>query len=250
MMLFDTLGTNEKTKKFEKAQQFRANRIEKIDKEEVWSPMSEGPYCVLHWLPISEEALFSIDDLDPMEFSKFVQMQGHRTGKVNLNGIRFYSGEKDEILETVIMPVAGQHVRHFWNAQVFHSGALEIALALTFTDSAGVKRIPQGYIVRELREVMSGFKECMSHFNITAPIIVGVSLLRVSDCGFYIGNRVGFHGLDPRPDGKQIILPGALMENLDNMEEIEQQVFDMMWRSFGIQKCPYYNEDGTRKDIK
>ena len=45
MMLFDTLDIENK------ARQFRTGRLEKINNE-VWSPMSDGPYLILHWLPI------------------------------------------------------------------------------------------------------------------------------------------------------------------------------------------------------
>ena len=33
----------------DKAQQFRMDRLDKIDKGKVWSPMSDGLYCVVHW---------------------------------------------------------------------------------------------------------------------------------------------------------------------------------------------------------
>ena len=246
MMMFDTLGTKEEAK------QFRLSRLKKIENEKVWRPMSLGPYCVLHWLPISEKPLFSIDDLKDRKIVRFIQTRDRaKTGIPNLDGIRFYSSEKDEIQKGSALAHGEHNGRSFWNAQVFHSGALEIALALTFDiDSAEVKRIPQGYLIEELRNLLDGLKKCMLHFNIIAPIIVGVSFLRISDCGFHVNHYVGNVGLDPRPDREKAILPGMLIENLEeveNIEEVEWPIFDMMWRSFGLEKCDYYDDDGKRK---
>lgn len=234
MMLFDTLDVNEK------AQKFRKNRLKKICKGKVWGPLDEAPHCVLHWLPVSEKTLFKPSILSPMEFSKFIQMQGKTAETPNMDGVRFYSRASKENGEGFL-----------WNAQVFHSGALEIAFKLLFNedDTVKVRKIAQGVLVKNLRNLMDGFKECMSSFKIDAPIIIGVSLLNASNYGFYTNNYIEFLGTYPRSDREQIILPEVLMDNLDGMEEIEQQIFDMLWRSFGLLKCEYYDENGKRESI-
>ena len=202
--------------------------------------MDKTPYCILHWLPMSKEALFKPDDLIPTEFSKFIKIQGRTAETPNMDGVRFYSRASEE------------NGRYFiWNAQIFHSGALEIALNLLFNedDSGEVKKIAQGALVKKLRDVMDGFKECMSSFKIDASVIIGISLLNASNCEFHNNHYIAHLGECPRPDREQIILPAVLMENLDDMEKIEQQIFDMLWKSFGLLECEYY-ENGKRKSIK
>ena len=240
MILFDTLGANEEMQQFEKAQKFRKKRLKKICKGKVCGSLDETPHCVLHWLPISKEALFKPDVLDPLEFYKFIGMQGKTAEMPNMDGIRFYSSTLKEDEE-----------QFFWNAQIFHSGALEITLKLSVNEDASgeVKKIVQGVLVKNLRDVMDGFKKCISSFKTDVPIMVGMSLLRASNCGFYVNSHVGFLGPYPHSDREKIILPEALMKNLDDMEEIEQQIFDMLWRSFGLLKCEYY-ENKKRENIR
>lgn len=248
-MNFDILDT-EKT-----AKEFRQYRLNKIENEEVWSPMSKGPYYVLHWLPILENVLFNPDSIKSMEFSKFIRMErfGYEK-KLNADGVRFYSTEKDEIRKPRIVPNKGQKLRYFWNAQIFRSGALEMAFALTFFDDSPVtKWIDPSDITEKFWDVMDGFKDCMSHFNVTAPIMVGVSLLRVRGYRLAFDEHERFRSGDRSPrepsDREQIILQ-EVMENLQNTEKIERSIFDTLWQAFGLSECEYYDENGKRKSIK
>lgn len=71
------------------------------------------------------------------------------------------------------------------------------------------------------------------------------------DYRLFVDGKDGYTGpSDPRSDTEQIILPEASMENLDNMEKEEWQIFDMLWRHFNFRKCEYYDDEGRRKDIK
>ena len=244
-MLFDTLDTKEK------AEQFRIDRLKKIETGKIWSPMSEGPYCVVHWLPISKEVLFSVDDFNSLKFSNFIRMKrGGVVKEPNADGVRFYSTEKDEIQEISMLTQEGHKGRYFWNAQMFHSGALEMAFAFSYwSKPERIKWIPQKLLIKNLWEVMSGFKGLMSHFNITTPIMVGVSLLHVLDYRFSADEHTEFVTGVPEPrrpsDKEQIILDGALIKNLKNTKEVERSIFDMLWRSFGYEKCEYYEENET-----
>lgn len=244
-MLFDTLDTKEK------AEQFRIDRLKTIETGKIWSPMSDGPYCVVHWLPISKEALLSVDDFNSLEFSNFIRMErGGYIKEPNADGVRFYSTEKDEIQKVSMLTQEGHKGRYFWNMQMFHSGALEMAFAFSYwTKPERIKWIPQKLLLRNLRNVMSGFKGLMSNFNITAPIMVDVSLLRVLDYRFSADEHAEFVTGIPEPrrpsDKEQIILQGALMKNLGNMKEVERPIFDMLWRSFGYEKCEHYEENET-----
>ena len=247
MMPFDTLDTNEK------AEQFRKDRLKKINNEEVWSPMSDGPYCVLHWIPISEKLLFSLDKLKSMEFSKFVRMErGGCIKKTNADSVGFCSTERDKVLKVAGFPQE-HNGRHFWNAQVFHSGALEMAFALSFwVDSKGIKRIPKKLLTRNLWNVMNGFRKCMLSFNVTAPIMVGVSLLRVSNYRFSVDSHTEFVAAIPgshiSSDSDQVILRGERIEKAQDIGEIERTIFDMLWMSFGYEECEYYGHNGKRKN--
>lgn len=237
----------------DKAQKFRKKRLKNVCKAKIWNPMSEGPYLVLHWLPISNKPLFDFDDLTPTNFSKFFPMESKKAELPNLDGIRFYSGMGDRTAESTnnFHNQTRKHkTRHFWNAQVFYSGALEIAFALHFQeDESGEKKyIEPDYIVNHLQNAMDQFKKCMESFKICNPIIVGVSLLRVMDYRFLTVN-IGGGNSHAHSDRKKIILPGKRIEKAQDIGNIEFPIFNMLWRSFGLLDCPYYNEDGTRKNL-
>lgn len=247
-MNFDALDTEEK------AQKFRKKRLRKINKGKIWSPMSEGPYCVLHWLPISKDPLFKLDNLNRENFSKFFSIEPNKAEMPNLDGIRFYSSMKDEISKApnnLPNQTYKQKLRHFWNAQVFPSGALEMTFALSFQENESDKEkdIQSSDIVMRLWRDMDEFKKCMSYFNIDVPIVVGVSLLRILDY------RLSFHyvtlrNLHAHSDRKKIILPGKRIERLQDIGQVESPIFDMLWRSFGYGKCPYYDDDGNRRNFR
>lgn len=248
-MLFDTLNTKEK------AEQFRIDRLKKIETGGVWSPMSEGPYCVLHWLPISKKALFKVDDFKSVEISKYIGMRSDsKLKRLNVDGIKFSSSEKDEIKKAFLLPIEGDNGRDFWNVQIFHSGALEIAFALSFRDNPpGTKWIYQGEFIKDLWGAMDGFRRYMSSINVNVPMIVGVSLLRVLDYRFSIDEHkrfiTGNREQHQPADREQIILPMYRIENLQevqNIEDIDRSILDILWQSFGFEKCEYYDEDGKR----
>ena len=246
MMLIDTLESDEKAKSF------RTKRLDKIKNGQVWGPLSEGPYCVLHWLPISEKVLFGTDDFKSMKlsdiFSEFIRArEGNITERLNLHGIGVRSNEKDEIQGSHSF-IEGDQERYFWNAQLFRSGALEVAFAMSFGDkSAEMKWIYPRSLIEDLWIIMNGLNQYISLCNKAASIIVGVSILYVR--GYKFITRKG--SLEPYAhlDGEDIILPGKRIENLqkvESVEEIEHPIFDMLWQSFGKPDCDYYDSDGKR----
>lgn len=245
-MLFDTLDTDDK------AQQFRMDRLEKINDEKVWNPMSKGPYCVLHWLPISKGVLLKPDNLKSMDVSRFIKMErarkDMRTERINLDGVRFFWNKGDKIIEKTNANKEELKHRYFWNAQIFHSGALEIACALPFrVDSEKKKWLYPSDVIEELWNLLDGikdgFKKHIPSFNTTTRIIVGISFLRARDY------RFPFSPHTPS-DRDKIVLPGMLIENLQkvqDMEDIERPMFDMLWRSFGLLECDRYDNKGKRE---
>lgn len=249
MMPFDTLDTEEK------AEEFRKDRLDKIDKGKLWSPMSEGPYCAVHWLPISKKPLFSPSDLNPDELSKFIRNLKpiSRMKGLNSDGVRFHSVEKDETQEGIYSNGEKFNLRPYWNAQIFRSGALEMVTAVSFCDDPPEKkRLYQEEIIGDLWEATDGFKECMSHFKITNPIMVGVSLLRVKDYSFSIKAPAHFTAYPPKPHpskDERIILPGKRMKEPQDIGKEERQIFDELCKNFGYERCEYYDENGKRRNF-
>ena len=246
---FDRSGTLLKM-----AHDFRTERLEKIKRGEVWSPMSEGPYCVLHWIPLSAmTGQHEIDIHDLMRsgnYNKFVLMKGSQSSRPNLDGFRLVEGSGIDSVSSGRMPgrpEVEQFERLFWNAQIFRSGALEMAFAVLFdsVEEENRKLIPQGWFVQELRKAMVGFKDGMLSLGISGPMVVGVSILFTQDFEFWARGIRSF--VIPQSDRENLILPEEWVENLEaieNIDEIARPILDTLWQCFGLPRCEYYDEDG------
>lgn len=235
MMLFDTLDT------IEKAREFRNERIEKINNGKALGTMNEVPYCILHWLPISKKVSFEPSLLNSVEFSEFMLMQGEVVEPPTSDGFRF----------ALIAPTKGGGNRFFWNVHLFRSGALEMAFVLPLYEKT--KDINPKTLTENLRNAIDKFKEYTSSFGTDIPVVVRISFLNVLGYSFFIDLHPQFYSgnsdIPPRSNKKEIILPEKLIESLQNMKEDVHTILDTLWKSFGYDRCPYYNEDGTWKNL-
>ncbi|MCY4053000.1 MAG: ATP-binding protein [Hyphomicrobiales bacterium] len=224
---------------------FRTKRLEKIKKGEVWGPLSEGPYCVLHWIPISTKALFDSYSIRDVDFSKFIRMKGGAQGIPNQEGIRYHYVEEDKVVDGR----NGIWRRLFWNAQIFRSGALEMAFALSFfpcTKDEKKWMFPHP-LIEDLRGAMDGFKNGMSSVGYTGRMIVGVSILFAEKCGFMNEHKISI--TLPYSEGEDIILEEETVDNFQEVSdivEIELPILNVLFQSFGLQGAPYYDESGKR----
>lgn len=232
------------------AQDFRKERLDKINNWEVWSPMSDGPYCVMHWIPISTGTLFSTNDFNSGKISEFISITtGERIDKLNLDGMRFHFYGEDTVQKQRISEEE-RHMRFFWNAQVFRSGALEMVYALSFRIASDNKKwlCPQS-IIEDLWRTVDGFRRGMLSFNVTFPVVVGLSVLRVRNYNLPNTSIRTFALYGPTADREHMILPEEWIENLqeaESIEKVERSIFDTLWQSFSLPKCPYYDDNGKR----
>lgn len=215
--------------------------------------MSDGPYCVLHYLPVSKTALFNSGDLKPADFSKFVRnTKLHSRKKIpNSDSFRIYSDQKDEIQEEINSNGKKFNRRVFWNAQIFRSGALEMVTTVSFRDNPPeTKCLYQEEIVGDLWEAIDGFKECMSYFKINNPIIVAVSLLRVKGYSFCINDPpTHFYAFNSKlhPSKEEKVTLTKRIDKAQDIEKEEQQIFDELCVNFGYERCEYYDKNGKRR---
>lgn len=237
MLLLEKLDT------FEKAQCFHAERGRRIKQKRVWRDLSEGPYAVLHWIPISEKAWFEHEPLSDENFHEFIQMGGHGMGKPNEEGIRYQFSGADEILTGE----EGLRQRLFWNAQIFCSGAAEMAIALSFHCLPEIQgRWIQEYsLVKNLRTAMDGFREGMSSKGVTGGIFVGVSILFAKHCGLL--TEIFPPATSPYSDDEDVKVEKVIedFQSVRDFVKIEREIFNPLCQQFGLSKCSYY-ERGNR----
>lgn len=239
MMLFDKLDTEDK------ARQFRMDRLEKIENGKVLDALDEVPYCILHWLPISKESFFNPDILSFEEFSRFMLMAGRPRIHQNEDGFNL----------ALLAPTEGGGERVFWNLQLFHSGALEMAfgLPLSKNDHGETKKIFPTTLTKNLRGSIDEFKKYTLSFGISVPVMVGISFFNVLYYRFHIVLHPQFYSGDydspPCSNKKKIALPEKRIKNLENMEEDMQLMFDSLWQVFGYDKCPDYYKINPWRDL-
>lgn len=75
-------------------------------------------------------------------------------------------------------------------------------------------------------------------------------MLSVRDYNLFDNSiRSSFAPYGPVADREHMILPEEWIENLqetEGIEKAERSIFDTLWQSFGLPKCPYDDDNGKR----
>jgi hypothetical protein len=89
----------------------------------------------------------------------------------------------------------------------------------------------------------------LKRLGLSGPTIVGVAMLNVE--GYELG--IGRHLLGHRravADRNSLALPEVWLESLDTLADIDELVkpmMDVLWQSFGMEKCLEYAASGQWK---
>lgn len=239
-------------------ERFHAERMEKISGERVWNPLTDGPYCLVHWFPKSRQFSFSTEDFeDQRSFYKFV---GKEPGILfdasppipNSNGIEIRSQRPDESFEKAFPSQFANltdHVRPFWNAQIFRSGETEKIFAIPFytANENSERLIAPRWLAEELRKVMIGFTEGMAFFGARGPILVIVSILFAHNCRLFLGSNRKSHSTGNETKLGPIKYEIPDFNEKEGVDEFCCKISNFLWQCFGEERCEYYNENGQWK---
>ncbi len=216
---------------YDKAVQFRAARLEILAANKSPRPILEGPRAVLHLIPLQGQA--GALAVDPIKVRSNVStFMGRDWGgaafNYNLDGGLVYVRE-------------GNSTNLAAYVQVYRNGALEgVRHAVGM---AGI--IPSLTIAEFFRENIQKWVSFLQSLQFGGPALVGGALFDVGDYKLGVGNT-SFSV--PRTDRNHLVFPPALIENVADFQEIDdiaRPMADIMWQSFGLERCADYNADGV-----
>jgi hypothetical protein len=223
----------------DRARRFRDERLTGVISGTTGRPLRPGPRCVVHLLPLASIAGKRSVDVRELYYGPYAQFMfpdwGGATRSFNLDGLLVYPG---------------RHAADHAYTQVFRTGCLEAARfvgALNMEDKEDQNAIPSGVASGLIREALIKFLSAANSWGIDGPAIAAVALLDVGGWRFWYQPRGYFTQRNPA-DRPNLILPELWIERLSavrNPDEIARPLLDMLWQSFDLPGCAFYDKDGN-----
>ncbi|MFN7152401.1 MAG: helix-turn-helix domain-containing protein [Acidovorax sp.] len=220
----------------EKANKFKAERLNSIVAKKTGLPMRKGPIAVALLVPLQPTVgrnSFDITAIDPQSMLTWVA-SGAKSMR-NLDGFLVYETMTDK-------PEDGLYAY----AQVFRNGAMEAGLTATQTIS-DEKKIPSSAIAKFLRNCYLKFTTTAQERGLRGPAVFSCSLLNIGDYQFAVkdiySSRSAMYS-----DRPQLTLPDGWIEALDSpapVDDVVKPILDVMWEAFDASRCFDYDKYGN-----
>ena len=261
-MPFEILDTEEEAKRF------YIDRLQKTQTGKIWNPMSEGPYCILHWIPISSKGQkpMEIESISK-DYEDFIVFRTgldvnppleHPDGFLIDVNFRTDTGEWSEWADGWCF-----YLRGFQRTQIFPSGALEAVYAPPFETRKEKKTKYLSLYAFEFfnRQIKNCIKKASS-LGFSGVVVIAVSILGVKGYSIYtpiISARYLVQLPQKIPDDADEVLNEAEndirldmkipsiadIKNEDIDNKILRPIFDRLWRNFGFLECDRNFQDGS-----
>jgi hypothetical protein len=223
----------------ERAMEFVERRVAAIKARTTGRPLEPGPVCVVHVVPIASMArTTSVDiaklrsDLGRWMFDDW----GGCSASLNLDGLVAYPGGT---------AIGEAHPAY---TQVFRHGAMESARTGHNPFAPDNKpSIPSTTVTAFFRDALAKLLGAMRSEGIAGPGIARLALLDVSAYEFGVGTRYWSRApaFSDRPD---LVLPEVWIDDLSvprNVDELCRPLMDILWQSFGVDRCLEYTPEGA-----
>jgi hypothetical protein len=223
----------------DRARQFREQRLGKIIAGDTWKPLPPGPLCVTHIIPISgivKSFSLDIQRLFNSQWTSFYLHEAWRSSSLdrstNLDGL-------------VCAPVSSQSQVNGY-LQLFRSGAAELLCfggSQNPPDQNFKSLIPSGLIADFFIASLKTTITELVKLGLTGPIVFGISFLNTKNHSMWINQ----HYLSSIADREHMILPEVWIDHVElitDFEDLLRPSLDILWQSFGQQRCPFYDEQG------
>ena len=218
----------------ERAKAFRRERLDAIHLGKTPSQVIPGPLCAVHIIPLvslTGRQLIDVASLYRdsanrclMAFDKW----NHNKCTLNLDGIVNHCASGN-----------------FGYNQIYRTGCTESVFAAGSENTILAKNITE-----HIRMVIDKNLKFLKQSGISGPAIVGVAVLNIKSHKFFINQLSNFIQDQISPlmaDRDSLILPEVWLESLDTMTDIDEVVrplMDILWQSFGVERCLQYNNTG------
>lgn len=214
----------------ERARRLREERLSQILIGRVGVPMPTGPRCVVHLTPIAAMAGSATADVARLynDYQHFMFRDwGGATRDLNLDGLLVHPGKTAAYV------------------QIFRTGALEAVRTVGAINNPG-KFIPSLTTSGFIRDAVHKFIDALRSWNINGPALLSVALVDVGEYQLAYQNAYSVTSISGA-DRPNLILPEVWIprvEAVDNADTLVQPLLDIMWQSFGLQRCEFFGPDG------
>lgn len=217
----------------ERCRRFRKLRVDMIADRRLPHAVVDGPFAVLHFIPLAAMAGRTTIELSRVYHEHFARFAGEGWGGAsrafNLDGVLAFPGRRP--------PYAAY-------AQTFRTGAFELARSVG-RNRDGLLVIPATSLAVFMRDSMRATMTVARNLGISGPAIAGGSLIGALRYSLGLGGRYD-EMLAPAPDRDRLVLPEAWVEHADdaNVDVIVRPMLDVLWQAFDEERCLEYTEAG------
>lgn len=222
----------------EQVRAFRMDRLARVVSGETPIPLRDGAKIVLHVVPIQSftpEASVNLELVTNPPLQPLGSMAS--SGRRNFDGhVRYYPGSEFDEPSYV---------------QVFRNGCIEAVNCgiLAVHTPYPWPVIPGLTFERELIEATSAYLDLLTRCEVSAPILIMLSLLGVRGYHVMTEARSSLQGVEQPIDRADLILPDVLLEQYpEDVSRSLRPVFDIVWNAGGFKGSPFYDSADNRKE--
>lgn len=223
---------------FERARQFRAERLAQIAAGRAPQPLVDEPLCVVHLLPLMAMDGRERLDIEPFYFdhTKYAHFRYEDWGNaleraLNIDGL-------------VVRPSRPDVMRHEAYVQVFRSGAFE-SVRCVGSSVEGRKVIWASTLCWHVRDSIEKFLAAARDISLGGPAAISVTLLRTTS--YHFERMRGVIRTTPQADRADLVIPERWIDRLEaveNVDEVARPMLDLVYQCFNVPKCEAYDQNG------
>lgn len=212
--------------------------VHAISEGATWRPLLEGPALAFQIIPFAcASGRMDFDVINAFNGQHYMNMSSWSgvSKSINLDGVIFHMGGEDKI---------------YAYCQARRTGIFELFTfsGHSFSDD---KIIPALSLAQDVREAAAVFSHHYRRLQIGGPAALVLSLVGTKDRKLEMGNR--YYRSMSMGDRDVMPIPPVYLENIGDASALDpslKSLMDITWQAFGVQACPYYDENGIWLDPK
>ncbi len=223
----------------ERVRSFRAERLAVVAADQGPTPLNGKGVVVLHVLPLS-----AFDTPPPQ-----VDLEKAEREHWNLLKPGALTGDAPRYnFDGLLRPATSRDARHQAYAQLFRSGAIEVADAWAVADKGKgtPDTIPSVAFERYLLEALPGHLALQEKLGVDPPVLVMLSLIGVGGYRMTVSPSAFDEG-EPI-DRDDLVFPEILLEEYEtdprSVASLLRPALDAVWNACGYPRSPNYDPDG------
>ncbi len=221
----------------DRARSFRQARLNSILDSRTPRSLIGGPLWVVHLIPLASMGDRRSIDVRLLyhDYARFALRSWSTAFRaLNLDGLAVHS-------------YADKNGAITGYTQVFRSGAIECVEHAGDFDEGTSKSIPAILVSASIREAITKLIGASATMGFAGPAILGAALIRIDGYIFAVSPTWRMQTpIEPRE--RNLVFPETWIENIASITDpnsVARPVLDILWQSFGVERCMAYSEDGV-----